>query len=258
MTQALDVSTVTPVYLYLRANYKATEAKFLEALTALESYIVRRAICGGTAKGYNRVFLKLLEHLTTQKDPALAVAPYLRGLSGKSQETPTDEVFKERWLNRPVYGPLRAGKLAVIFRRLELGMRGKGHGSVPVPQFEKLTLEHVLPQSWQENYALDKHLDTEEARAFRESNLHTFGNLTLLTGPLNSELSNSAFKIKRPLICQSLYVLNYYFQSYGDTWVDEDIRKRGEILFETALRVWPMPKQAELVTVGEAEAGDTE
>ncbi|MGF6610452.1 hypothetical protein OKW45_005374 [Paraburkholderia sp. WSM4175] len=240
MAHALDVSTVTPVYLFLRERYETDDPLLGHALKDLESYIVRRAICGATTKGYNRVFLKLLEHLAVAEDPALAIGPYLGALSGTSQAAPTDETFKERWLNRPVYKELKQAKVSAVFRRLELAMRTAKHEAVPVPAAEALTLEHVLPQSWEQHGYYPLPEATPEAMALRQMYLHSFGNLTLLTGPLNSAASNDPFEVKRLEICKSLYVLNHYFQVFnGTAWGDVEIRARGTTLFEIALTLWP-------------------
>ncbi|WP_416050280.1 DUF262 domain-containing protein [Cupriavidus basilensis] len=240
MAHALDVSTVTPVYLFLREKYESDDPRLSRALKDLESYIVRRAICGATTKGYNRVFLKLLEHLAAVEEPALAVGAYLGELSGTSQAAPTNEAFMERWLNRPVYKELKPARVSAIFRRLELQLRTSKHEDVPVPAAERLTLEHVLPQSWAQHDYYPLVDDTIETQLLRQVHLHTFGNLTLLTGPLNSSASNDRFKEKRSEICKSLYVLNHYFQVFqGTTWGDTEIRARGATLFETAMKLWP-------------------
>ena len=56
----LDVSTVTPLVLYLLEHHKPDSAEFLQAIGDLESYLVRRFICGYTTKSYNRTFLNRL------------------------------------------------------------------------------------------------------------------------------------------------------------------------------------------------------
>ena len=78
----------------------------------------------------------------------------------------------------------------------------------------------------------------------RELLLHAFGNLTLLTKPLNSAISDGAFEAKRPEIAkQSKLRMNTYFQDFDnkDPWTEENIIKRGEELFEVARLVWPRP-----------------
>jgi len=75
--------------------------------------------------------------------------------------------------------------------------------------------------------------------------LHSLGNLTLLTQPLNSEVSNGPFNLKRPEITkQSLLVLNSYFQRFSDddVWSEKEIVERGFFLAAQAIEVWQYPK----------------
>jgi hypothetical protein len=87
---------------------------------------------------------------------------------------------------------------------------------------------------------LGLHLDSRGAEAARRQIvLDTFGNLTLLTHPLNSSVSNGPFKEKRKAIIeQSALSLNRYFQNV-DEWDTDAIVHRGETLLTTALKVWP-------------------
>jgi hypothetical protein len=107
-----------------------------------------------------------------------------------------------------------------------------------------LTVEHVLPQSWEEHWPLPNGgLATEDDEgdlaAARSRLLHTVGNLTLLTHKLNASVSNGSYAAKRQAICsQSALRLNAYFQAI-DTWNEEAIEARGAKLFEVAARVWP-------------------
>jgi hypothetical protein len=65
--------------------------------------------------------------------------------------------------------------------------------------------------------------------------------LTLLTQPLNSSVSNSAFLIKKPEILKnSALALNRYFQD-KEIWDEASISARGEELFAHAVAKWPYP-----------------
>jgi hypothetical protein len=69
--------------------------------------------------------------------------------------------------------------------------------------------------------------------------MHSFGNLTLLTQPLNAAVSNGAYVVKRPeILKQSALALNRYFQDV-QTWDESQIENRGKILFEAARAIWP-------------------
>lgn len=251
LIKLLDVSTLTPVYLFLREHYADDDEDLKQALRDLSSYVVRRAVCGYTTKNYNRVFLRLLELLKEAPHPAAVLRKYLNELGGHSQCWPTDDQFREAWMYRPVYQELRPAKTAAILRALEVASRNAKHDPMQVPTVEHLTVEHVLPQSWELSDYDDLEFEDVEARARRNRLLHTFGNLTLLTQSLNSSVSNGPFldttdsegtlvEGKRTMICRySLLWMNSYFQSIKcEGWNEDEIAKRGASLFEQARRVW--------------------
>lgn len=62
MANAFDVSTAMPLVIYL-ATEPGVTTRLTEALDALESYILRRDICGLTTKNYNRFFVALITKL---------------------------------------------------------------------------------------------------------------------------------------------------------------------------------------------------
>ena len=110
----------------------------------------------------------------------------------------------------------------------------------------KLTVEHVMPQSWREHWpapavepAQDPNQPTPADR--RDSLLHTFGNLTLLTQGLNSSISNGPFLAKRnEMMVHSLLRLSSYFHQL-ETWDEGTIVERGRLLFSHACALWPFP-----------------
>jgi hypothetical protein len=122
-----------------------------------------------------------------------------------------------------------------------------------------LTVERVLPGDWIEQWPLpngnrgvtvfeqfdkSRSSDDVEATTKRDRVKHTFGNLTLLTQPLNSSVSNSAFERKKPEISKnSALALNRYFQD-RDVWDEGLITTRGEMLFAHASEKWPYPVPA--------------
>ena len=53
-----------------------------------------------------------------------------------------------------------------------------------------LTVEHDLPQNWEKDGHYSIEGMDESLRLARQRAIQTFGNLTLLTQPLNSSVSN--------------------------------------------------------------------
>lgn len=255
LIKVLDVSTLTPVYLFLREYYKADDVLLHQATNDLASYLTRRAVCGFTTKNYNRIFLRMLELISAPDagEPASVLRTYLLGLGGHSQCWPSDQDFGEHWVNRPVYKELRPAKTAAVLRALEVVGRSSKQESDIVRTVDLLTVEHLLPQGWEASGHYPVPGMTDEFRAKRNQLLHTFGNLTLLTQSLNSAVSNGPFldvydadgkKLqdgKRSQICsQSLLNMNAYFQSIP-TWEEQEISARATTLLGQALKSWPNP-----------------
>ncbi|OAI23418.1 DUF262 domain-containing protein [Methylomonas koyamae] len=266
LIKALDVSTLTPVYLALRDFYEEDSPEFLQAISDLESYVVRRAVCGYTTKNYNRIFMRLLEILHEEKHteevateeiipltPAQLLRSYLQKLGGHSQCWPSDQEFHDAWLSRAVYKEMRVGKVCALLRSIELASHTKKQEALAIPQ--TLTVEHVLPQAWESSGHYPISDMTDAQRIERNRTLHTFGNLTLLTQALNSSASNGPFHStvdpstgevlegkRRKIAANSLLKMNAYFQALAETsWEETAISTRAENLFIQALKVWNRP-----------------
>lgn len=105
----------------------------------------------------------------------------------------------------------------------------------------RLTVEHLLPQAWEDRWPLSPDLDGEEAAIQREAALHRFGNLTLLTKKLNPSISNDGWSVKHPrILAHSALALNRRLQGES-VWDESVISRRTEELLEVAMRLWPRP-----------------
>ena len=255
LIKVLDVSTLTPVYLFLREYYERNDPELRQALSDLASYLTRRAVCGFTTKGYNRIFLRMLDLISdpAQANPAQALRTYLMGLNGHSTCWPRDAEFSEYWKHRPVYKELRPAKTAAVLRALEHAARSAKNESLSVPTIDHLSVEHIMPQGWAGTGHYPLPGDSDDGLARRNQMVQTFGNLTLLTQSLNSSVSNGPFldtwanndtkliEGKRTQICRySLLNLNAYLQS-KHRWTEDDITERSEVLLGQALKLWPLP-----------------
>jgi hypothetical protein len=249
----LDTSTVYPLLLFLLgeggAELEASERDGM--LTDLESYLVRRMVCGLTAKNYNRVFLTLLRNL--RKGGVLnrgALRKQLVAQDGDSVRWPDDAEFEKGWRTTPAYISIGPRRVAMILEALDLQLETSKQEKMHLR--ESLTVEHVMPQNptlgaWPlfTNHDWKGETANPEALAlFKDMVVHSFGNLTLLTQPLNSSVSNGPFRRKRPEIArQSKLRLNTYFQQFSDEdlWTWESIAARSDQLFMVAKQVWPHP-----------------
>ena len=245
--RTLDLSTIYPLLLFLFVEREdQTKAEADGIVSDLESYLVRRAVCGLPTKSFNRVFLKMVTDLRqTELITRETVSHYLLNLTGLTAEWPTDSLFQHRWLTTPAYTALSKPRIRMILEALEWQQYTKFQESAR-PMLEAATIEHILPQNpTEEEWPLER-IEEMNVQLERNTLTHTFGNLTLITSPFNSFLSNSAFSIKKQeLSSQSTLMLNRYFTLYHvNQWDAAAIVKRGERLFEIAVDVWPRPNLA--------------
>ncbi|MBT0995529.1 DUF262 domain-containing protein [Cellulomonas sp. DKR-3] len=232
-----DTQTVVPLQLWLYAH--TADAERLRALKLLESYLVRRTVCRMTAKNLNRTFLELLRSLGQEETTAAeTIETYLTSLRGDSGVWPTDADLSKAFTTFPLYRMMRRAQLQQVL--LALDAAATGPRAELVEHKHKLSIEHLLPQSWRDNWPLpDEERAAEREAEAREALLHTIGNLALVTGPLNSALSNGSWPTKRAAILEhSAFTLNRTLPTDWGTWRIEERSKR---LTEIAVELWPRP-----------------
>jgi len=251
-----DLSTVYPLVLAVMGA-ETGDDELTGMLEDLESYIFRRAVCDLGTKNYNRFFLTVLNKLAKSQFNRHNLRAALVEQQGPSVVWPDNARFKQSWLSEPVYKSIGAGRVQYALREIERRLHQPRAERIEI--LSALTVEHVLPAEWIEQWLLpngergvtlfeqlDKSRSDEDVGATEKRNRskHTFGNLTLLTQPLNSSMSNSAFETKKPEILKnSALALNRYFQDKDD-WDEERIAARGEMLFVDASAKWPYPALA--------------
>jgi hypothetical protein len=248
---AFDVRTCYPLVLAL-LDIGMSDQEWSRLTRGLQSYLLRRAVCNQTTKNYNRVFLTLARSLRKGELGPAQMVDALKVLDGESTEWPSDAAFRDAWMSKPVYEILNNPKLVWILSQLSHAYFGGKSEQLSIDS--ALSVEHLLPQEWTEHWPLadgSKGLDRYEIWAAaptdpllspsrdRHACVHTMGNLTILTQPLNSSVSNSGWDVKKPqLLEHSLLPINK--QLYGvDVWNEEAIAQRGADLFERALTLWP-------------------
>ena len=122
------------------------------------------------------------------------------------------------------------------------------------------SLEHIMPQSWEDNWGIDKIqvvtvdtetpiADEETAKEIRQAAIYEIGNMTILNRKLNSSLSNKPMKekldgkgrAKGMRVYASLDVAQEVIKVFDDNtrWNEKIIRDRTNRLYEEFLELWP-------------------
>jgi hypothetical protein len=98
-----------------------------------------------------------------------------------------------------------------------------------------------MPRKWPSYWPLEG-----GSEADRDRIIHTLGNLTLLTGKLNSKVSNGPWigtgGKREGLEAHDVLILNRdLLKKAGDKWTDEAIRVRTQDLANVIIQIWPVP-----------------
>ncbi len=238
---ALDTATVYPLLFLLLVEKTEASAEERDGILAdLESYLVRRAICGLTNKGYNRFFMTLVRKLRASNAVSRgALRAELVAGKGDSRRWPTDEEFGRAFIHRPAYQVIRRPVIAKLLDSLERVMVDKVNDEIEIKT--KLSIEHVMPQEWGSYWQLADASD--DAVEHRELMLQTLGNLTLVTPEFNTKLSNRDFKTKKKEIKRTSRLLlnRRFWEDELQDWDEASIRLRSRELFDLARRRWPHP-----------------
>lgn len=92
----------------------------------------------------------------------------------------------------------------------------------------QVNIEHIMPEENQQ---------WPETSEYHDDYLWRLGNLTLLSGKLNRQISNKPFNDKKKLYKESVIALNKELMNYTE-WNKLTIEKRQEILADLALKIW--------------------
>ena len=243
----VDAATAHPLLMNLldkldRGSIDAAE--FIECIRDIESFVVRRTVCGEQTGAYGRWFCEIIPLM--DKHPRENLRRYLlhRGW-------PDDKAFEERLLDFPIYR--RDPKKCKLL--LELIERSFGHKEIV--DLKSLQIEHLMPQTipsgkggipWREMLG-------DGWKAVHERWLHSIGNLTL-TG-YNPSLSNHPYEKKKESLLTSKVSMNEWFESKSK-WNEQFIVERGRELAKIVSILLPRPVGTEyhpLVQVKHTNAG---
>lgn len=220
-------------------------AQIHKALDVLESWLVRRMLVRASTSSYTQVAAELITQVKkSDRDQAGdTIEAFFRSQSVVSRYWPDDEELRTELRGLLAYTRLRRGRLRMVLEAIEDHRRGwkgtmEGLGGQRVPR-AKYAIEHVMPRRWMAAWPLGPNMTEAE----RDQAVHRLGNLTLLTGRLNSKVSNGPWAGKRAALKEhDVLKLNMDLLDVdGDLWNEESIRRRTDDLTQSIIEIWPVP-----------------
>ena len=246
---SLAQDTSLALLLWLRQALSDHPDLLREAASAIESYLVRRAMIGFSTRGYNAIFQATLEGAREQASPAAIAEAVVGSLAEREGPLgwPTDAEICDAFMNRKFYDNVSKGNIRLILGGIDHQLQAENPKSEAVDHdYDSLTIEHLMPQTWQTNWPVDGDdpAAIELAGQERDRAVHRLGNLTLIKGELNSALGNAAWTDRRnELVHHSALRLNAEIGANESwtRWDESTIAERAEALAAIAARRWPRP-----------------
>jgi uncharacterized protein with ParB-like and HNH nuclease domain len=203
-----------------------TRSQLLEVLDILESFLIRRSVCGYPSNQLRKILPPIFDAVGGPGESFIAgVRDQLGG-----KRCPDDKAFTESLLTQPLYATaMRGTRLRIVLERLEESFEHKE----PAPFSNRVEIEHVMPQTLTPEWIKELGSDALDHHARL---LHTIGNLTLTA--YNPDLSNKPYSEKRTVLNGSHFELNRYFADV-EHWTPAAIEARGEAIAKRALTIWP-------------------
>lgn len=245
--QVLDIVVFHPLILRVMGHPASDAADRDTFAEALESYLVRRMVIGRQTRGYGTLALQLLDRIADLPDGEVAAPRIIAALASLEGTLawPQDEELKTEWVRRQFYGQLRRSRLVMILRAIEEQYQREATKSEPVHKFnfDALEVEHIMPQAWEKHWKLPEGVDRND----RDWAIDGLGNLTLVSSPLNKELSNAPWiteggKPSKSVALRDhskLELTAHLLKGHPKCWDEGTIKTRALALFETATLIWP-------------------
>lgn len=240
--KTMQAAVATPVLLWLLSSQTEPDQVF-RAIKALESYLVRRMVCRMTTKNYNKTFIELVRRLE-HAGPATAgdtIIEFLGEQEAYATLWPNDNLVLEAISTKPLYRLLSRRRMRMVLDGIEEALwTTKSEGGQRQAQ---LTIKHIMPRGWRGHWPDPEPTGgPEEPDERRNRLLDSLGNLTLVTQPLNSSLSNGPWGDKRKgLLGHSTLFLNKDLleHSQDHVWDEDAIYARAKRLHGAFAKAWP-------------------
>ena len=245
----LKYNVVYPFLVVVLDDYQnniISKPDLIEILHLVESYILRRSICGIPTNSLNKTFANLRKEVRPESYLESVKAAFM--MMDSYRRFPKDEEFRLALETKDLY---HTRLISYVLDRLE------NHNRKEKVIISNFTIEHIMPQKDQLTPEWQIDLGANWKRV-HDTYLHTLGNLTL-TG-YNSELGYSSFTRKQTMeggFKDSPIRMNRYLASVA-RWDEEGIKARASHLSEMASDIWSYPTLSEDILNKYREKEDSE
>ena len=227
-----EIATANPFLLRLLSSCSSGDVEagdLRRVLAILESFAVRRAVCGVPTNQLKRIFLLLAKDLPERNVPEWLASNLSAGTSGR--RWPKDEELKEALGRYRAYAA-PVDRCKFILESIEDHFQHRER-----VDYDTATIEHVMPRSLTPEWESMLGPDSAEVH---DQWLDRLGNLTLTA--YNGSMSNLPFETKQQILSQSHFELNRWIADQQQ-WSASEIVQRSVLLSDKVCLIWPRPTE---------------
>ncbi len=264
-------TTMNSLVMWIDTRQNLDSEEKQEMFLLIESYIIRRHICELSANAFNRFVPEILTdmHEAEKQGQSIigAFKNFLETQKASTRKIPTDNEILSACEQTNIYKKTASKKLVHILEHIEQHITSS-KGENFIIGTASLSIEHIMPQKWSNHWLLKngtkvlheeywtareekgQQLDDNARNLMdeRQSLINTIGNLTIMTAPLNSAISNNSWEVKKLEIDSvSKLKLNRDITKEAE-WNEEKIKERSEYLAKCINKIWKHPSTKSLTT----------
>ena len=254
--RSLDITTAVPLLAWLRTVPESvlSLADHVRAVRAVESWALRRVCVGWQTRGYGSHIARTLREAKSALEKGTDVADaVVVGLQGGVLDWPADVDVVEAFRTRKFYDNMSQARIRLVFGAIDHHLRAANpHEPAATISYDELQIEHVMPQKWRAHWPIADAaggviIEDDEDPAWisrrddRARVVDRVGNLTLVTGSFNRDVSNLGWEVKRPEFQKQKSLVINYAIAESDVWDEVWVDSRGQELAAAAIQVWPAP-----------------
>lgn len=219
-----------------------SDEELFDIVRCIESYLVRRMVCGRSDAVYEDVF-EILCRAASEGTGHLSIEE-TRSVIASLQppfDIPDDDEFTDHLRYSDLYHTGSDNELAfVILERLEEYFSSQPRGSEPAAPYalfedesETRMIDHIMPESLSEYWI--EHLGADWSSVHADF-LHRLGNLTITQE--NSQIKNADFEVKKAWYALDNLMLNANMKNIR-FWRRFQIDQRSGVLAVFCVKIWP-------------------
>lgn len=218
-----------------------SDEDLFEIISCIESYLVRRMVCGRSDAVYEDVF-EILCRAASEKSDSLSPGEITSLVASLQSpfDMPDDDEFTDHLRYSDISRPDPESELAfIILERLEDHFTSQPRGSEPAAIYdlfedesETLMIDHIMPESLSEHWT--EHLGPDWSSVHADF-LHRLGNLTITQA--NASIKNADFEIKKAWYALDNLMLNGSLRNVR-FWRKYQIDQRSGVLAAFCVKIW--------------------